>query len=315
MSRNYWKRRALMLKFAMIFAMANAIFAMEDDKNNYNFEDIFEDPEMQSTTSQNFYTGPVLNDPYNSESLQYIGVRYDEQNGRWAAERRSNVLNMLFFNGYYKNQGNAAKASDDLALTLIDVDQEDHKFNFQTETSEEICSICFDKVNPNDILTTDCDHRFHKSCMENWDEQPEGNGTCPMCRNIWKRKGAPLRCVERNLGNSKYFGVTYNPRKAIWNAKRWNKGEKKWAHHGSFKSQETAAHASDVLARTLLVGDKELGRFRQNHQLNFPDENTEILFFSENTEPAPEEYFGVRWNGRNSKWSAYRWSSIAKMEV
>ena len=42
-------------------------------------------------------------------------------------------------------------------------------------------------------------------------------------------------------------------------------------HNGTYENEETAAHASDTLARKLL----EHGE--QGHQLNFPNDETEVF--------------------------------------
>merc|ERR1712098_934590 len=68
--------------------------------------------------------------------------------------------------------------------------------------------------------------------------------------------------------SSKYLGVTYNAR-AKWRAVRWSKNEKKMIYNGSsYKDEETAARASDILARKLMENGE------QNHKLNFPESQT-----------------------------------------
>ena len=55
-----------------------------------------------------------------------------------------------------------------------------------------------------------------------------------------------------------------------WYASRWNKNEKKNFHNGYYDNEETAAHASDTLARKLMENGE------QGHKLNFPDDHTEV---------------------------------------
>ena len=43
------------------------------------------------------------------------------------------------------------------------------------------CSICYEKISPNDKVTLDCNHEFHKHCIGIWAGQNKNN-TCPMCR-------------------------------------------------------------------------------------------------------------------------------------
>lgn len=50
------------------------------------------------------------------------------------------------------------------------------------DTLEERCGICYSEFN-DDYYTLQCNHVFHKTCIESW--MHTGNGTsCPFCRNI-----------------------------------------------------------------------------------------------------------------------------------
>ena len=42
------------------------------------------------------------------------------------------------------------------------------------------CSICFEKHPFNDLIRTECNHYFGKSCYERW---ILSNNSCPYCRN------------------------------------------------------------------------------------------------------------------------------------
>ena len=44
----------------------------------------------------------------------------------------------------------------------------------------EQCSICFNPMTLENICTTNCNHSFCKSCLDNWFNR--NNRTCPMCR-------------------------------------------------------------------------------------------------------------------------------------
>ena len=54
-----------------------------------------------------------------------------------------------------------------------------------------ICSICleelYQKENKYNVVTTSCNHSFHKKCLHNWfrnkKKQHNGYGFCPNCRN------------------------------------------------------------------------------------------------------------------------------------
>ena len=45
------------------------------------------------------------------------------------------------------------------------------------------CSICMDKHNKIDTVTTSCGHEFGKKCYASWLNAPHGNQCCPVCRN------------------------------------------------------------------------------------------------------------------------------------
>merc|ERR1712058_148660 len=72
--------------------------------------------------------------------------------------------------------------------------------------------------------------------------------------------------VKENKKTSNYFGVSYNENKAKWVAYRRSKNEKKNVFNGTYKDEETAAHASDTLARKLMVNGEK------GHKLNVPDD-------------------------------------------
>jgi hypothetical protein len=75
---------------------------------------------------------------------------------------------------------------------------------------------------------------------------------------------------EEKMFSSRFIGVSYNKSCSKWRAQRHSNSEKTMAHNGYFDNEETAAHASDTLARNL-IKNGEL-----NHKLNFPDDHTEI---------------------------------------
>merc|ERR1712034_251795 len=51
---------------------------------------------------------------------------------------------------------------------------------------------------------------------------------------------------------SEYIGVSYSKMHSIWRVNRRSKYEKKTVSNGLYDSEETAAHASDILARKLM---------------------------------------------------------------
>merc|ERR1712098_1004485 len=98
---------------------------------------------------------------------------------------------------------------------------------------------------------------------------------------------------EKKTTSSSYIGVCYIERTARWLAYRRSKNES--VYNGSYKDEETAAHASDTLARKLMANGEK------NHKLNFPNDDTEVY---------PEQktifsnYIGVSYF--SSKWYAQR---------
>merc|ERR1712098_347974 len=67
-----------------------------------------------------------------------------------------------------------------------------------------------------------------------------------------------------------YFGVSYNEKTKQWWVKRWSKNKKKEVWNKSYKDEETAAHASDTLAREFMENGEK------GHKLNFPEDDTEV---------------------------------------
>merc|ERR1712098_244761 len=74
-----------------------------------------------------------------------------------------------------------------------------------------------------------------------------------------------LKCSQQKK-TSIYIGVSYNKKDRVWSVSRRSNKENKLVHNGTYKNEETAAHASDTLARELMVNGK------QNLKLNFPNE-------------------------------------------
>merc|ERR1712096_177428 len=62
--------------------------------------------------------------------------------------------------------------------------------------------------------------------------------------------------------------------------------------------EETAAHASDTLARKLMANGEH------NHKLNFPDNDTDIY----PNKSSSSIYLGVSYNGTKQLWQVLRWS-------
>ena len=65
--------------------------------------------------------------------------------------------------------------------------------------------------------------------------------------------------------------MVYNIKISKWQTQRHSKLGKNKVRNGSYENEETAAHASDTLARKLMENGE------QRHKLNFPDDDTEVL--------------------------------------
>jgi hypothetical protein len=56
------------------------------------------------------------------------------------------------------------------------------KARFEANCSE-VCAICMEThTNGDSIVTEECNHCFGKQCWQNWMSNPNGNQTCPTCR-------------------------------------------------------------------------------------------------------------------------------------
>jgi hypothetical protein len=67
------------------------------------------------------------------------------------------------------------------------------------------CSICLESLQ-NGIINTECNHTFHKICLEKWLNL---NNTCPYCRNVITRsvisRKENNRYRVRELYSGNYF--------------------------------------------------------------------------------------------------------------
>merc|ERR1712098_540217 len=97
---------------------------------------------------------------------------------------------------------------------------------------------------------------------------------------------------------SEYRGVSYRKETSKWRACRRSKNDNKMVWYGYYDDEETAARASDTLARTLMQNGK------QNLKLNFPDDRTEVYWEKETT----SKFIGVSYHKKKLKWCAQRWN-------
>ena len=88
-----------------------------------------------------------------------------------------NFINQLF---------QTAFSSEELVRNeKITIDVNSKKFA-DTEKTFTNCSICSDDYKDDDIVSTlDCNHIFHKNCIEEWGHY---NPVCPVCKSNIKTK-------------------------------------------------------------------------------------------------------------------------------
>merc|ERR1712098_806079 len=179
-----------------------------------------------------------------------------------------------------------AHASDTLARKLMANGEKGHKLNFPEEYSElhspEKTSIYVGVSYRKNVST------WIASRRSKLEEKSVLNGTCykdevtaahasdTLARELIANgeKGHKLNFPDDDTEvypkkSSNYIGVTYNEKMEKWRAQRRSKNENKTVYNGYYKDEETAAHASDTLARELMVkGEK-------GHKLNFSDDDYE----------------------------------------
>lgn len=49
------------------------------------------------------------------------------------------------------------------------------------QAAEEECSVCMMPMRT-ELVTLECEHTYHVTCLKQWLEMPRGNQTCPYCR-------------------------------------------------------------------------------------------------------------------------------------
>jgi hypothetical protein len=215
-----------------------------------------------------------------------VGVSYYKSKSKWNARRYSKNQSKNISNGAYGDEETAAHASDTLARKLMDSGEKKLKLNFpddhtevfpeETKTSRYF-GVSFNKNK----------WRAHKrSTHENKtvyygeykDEKTAAHASDTLARQLMAKgeKNHKLNFPDDGIEvhpakkktSSIYIGVSYNKLNKIWEVYRWSKNDQ--VRNGFYKDEETAARASDILARKLIANGEE------NHKLNFPDDDTEV---------------------------------------
>lgn len=47
----------------------------------------------------------------------------------------------------------------------------------------ERCMVCLQDLCDGEVLTIQCGHKFHQSCILNWFRSPQCSGNCPLCND------------------------------------------------------------------------------------------------------------------------------------
>merc|ERR1712098_275788 len=215
---------------------------------------------------------------------EYIGVTY--RNLKWHVQRYNKNEKKNVYYGSYDNEETAAHASDTLARKFMTKGEQGHKLNFpddHTEVHHE------EKIQTSEHIGVR--YRNSKWYAQRWsknekklvyygchdNEETAAHASDTLARELLDNgeQGHKLNFIDdqievhpEKIFTSQYIGVTYNNSK--WHAQRWSKNEKTNVYYGSCENEETAAHASDTLARILM------SKGEQGHKLNFPDDHTEV---------------------------------------
>jgi len=221
---------------------------------------------------------------------KFIGVSYYEKDSKWHARRWSKDEKRDVTNGCYDDEQTAAHASDSLARKLMENGEQKFKLNFpddHTEVYHEIYAYSkFIGVTFNKNMSKWRAQRHSKTdnktisngCYN--DEETAAHASDTLARKLMEN-GEQIHKLnfpddhtetlsKKRKMSPKFIGVTYIKKKQQWRVQRWSKTEQKTVHNGYYDDDETAAHASDNLARQLMENGK------QRLQLNFPDDHTEV---------------------------------------
>merc|ERR1712098_462047 len=91
-----------------------------------------------------------------------------------------------------------------------------------------------------------------------------------------------------------------------WRAQRRSELEKKMIYNGTYENEETAARASDTLARKFMTNGE------QARKLNFPDDDTKVY---PQEKKSSSKFIGVSYDVRNAKWQTQRHSKLQKKMI
>jgi hypothetical protein len=246
-------------------------------------------------------------------------VFYNKKTLKWYVQRRSKDENTNVSNGYFDDEKTAAHASDTLARKLIENGKQKLILNFPDDDHIEVYSkkktkkskfigVLLRRWSQND------NKKVYKGCHN--DAETAAHASDTLARKLMENSKQKLKLnfpddltevypEEKNI-SSKFIGVSFDKNKSKWRAQRWSKYKNKTIGNGHFEDEETAAHASDTLARKLIENGEH------GHELNFPDDITEVYPEKKNTF---SKFIGVSYNTKESKWKVLRWRRHEKKKV
>merc|ERR1712098_1005725 len=247
----------------------------------------------------------------------YFGVTFDGNISKWKAQRRSKSENKTLSNGHYDDEKTAARASDTLAKTLMKNGEQNHKLNFpedhtevypeKKKTSSKFIGVSFEKKWRIQRWSKSENKMFYNGRYD--DEETAARASDTLARKLMKNGEQTLKLnfpeddtenyPEEKKTSSKFIGVSLNKKQSYWETHRRSKSENKTLSNGHFDDEETAACASDTLARNLMKNGE------QNHKLNFPEDDTEVYPEKKKTS---SKFIGVSFNKKQANWRVERWN-------
>ena len=167
---------------------------------------------------------------FKTQSPEYFGVTYNKKDEMWRAQRWSKNEKKQFCNG-------------------------------TTYKDEETAARASDTLGRKLVANGEKGHKLNFP-DDHTEVYPEV--TVKIQEQIYFKKCEFLFEQKNN------FGVSYNELRERWCAHRWSKNEKKTVFNGTYKDEETAALASDTLAKKFIANGEK------GHKLNFPNDHTEV---------------------------------------
>jgi len=310
------------MKFGLLFIMA---FASENRENKLESA-AKSDEKFHEKNDENLILVKIEEDDYTKEHKnpsRYIGVAYHKTKVRWTAYRWSKNEKKNVHNGTYKDEETAAHASDTLARKLMANGEKNLKLNFPDKNIEvyrpwqdkKFAGVCFYLKGKTMKWAA---YRWSKKEKKNVfngydykDEETAAHASDTLARKLIANGENNLKLnfpddhtvyPEKKTGY-KYIGIFYSRYHKSWAARRWSKHAGKIIFNGYYNDEETAARASDTLARKLMANAE------QDHKLNFPDDHTEVYKEKKQTS---SKYTGVSYNEATAKWQVSRWSKNEK---